>query len=229
MMGSNQTNDLVGTAHASPLDSMPSATRAAIKRPNLVVGWLTALGIAALALAGTRAAMTTQLHTLEAQVVEAQAETTDALSDLSQLTGEVKQLRLVQKYSTDFRIPADLADAIHEAARREDLDPRIAFRLVATESSFRKRAISPVGAIGYTQIMPSTAVWLDPDVKERDLFDRDTNLRLGFRYLRMLMGRYGDARLALLAYNRGPGVVSALMIRGEDPANGYARQILGSE
>ena len=229
MMGSNQTNDLVGTAHASPLDSMPSATRAAIKRPNLVVGWLTALGIAALALAGTRAAMTTQLHTLEAQVVEAQAETTDALSDLSQLTGEVEQLRLVQQYSTDFRIPADLADAIHEAARREDLDPRMAFRLVATESSFRKRAISPVGAIGYTQIMPSTAAWLDPDVTERDLFDRDTNLRLGFRYLRMLMGRYGDARLALLAYNRGPGVVSALMIRGEDPANGYARQILGSE
>lgn len=228
-MGSNRTNDLVGTAHASPLDSMPSATRAAIKRRNLVVGWLSALGIAALALVGTRAAMSTQLHTLEAQVVEAQAETTDALSDLSQLTGEIEQLRLVQQYSTDFRIPADLADAIHEAARRESLDPRIAFRLVATESSFRKRAISPVGAIGYTQIMPSTAVWLDPDVTERDLFDRDTNLRLGFRYLRMLMDRYGDARLALLAYNRGPGVVSALMIRGEDPANGYARQILGSE
>lgn len=228
-MGSNQTNDLVGTAHASPLDSMPSATRAAIKRRNLVVGLLATLGIAALALAGTRVAMTTQLHTLEAQVVEAQAETMDALSDLSQLTGELEQLRLVQQYSTDFRIPADLADAIREAAQREDLDPRIAFRLVATESSFRKRAIGPVGAIGYTQIMPSTAAWLDPAVTERDLFDRDTNLRLGFRYLRMLMDRYGDARLALLAYNRGPGVVSALMIRGEDPANGYARQILGSE
>lgn len=228
-MGSNHTNDLVGTAHASPLDSMPSATRAAIKRRNLVVGLLATLGIAALALVGTRVAMTTQLHTLEAQVVEAQAETMDALSDLSQLTGELEQLRLVQQYSTDFRIPADLADAIREAAQREDLDPRIAFRLVATESSFRKRAIGPVGAIGYTQILPSTAAWLDPAVTERDLFDRDTNLRLGFRYLRMLMDRYGDARLALLAYNRGPGVVSALMIRGEDPANGYARQILGSE
>jgi soluble lytic murein transglycosylase-like protein len=45
----------------------------------------------------------------------------------------------------------------------------------------------------------------------------------------MLVDQYGDARLALLAYNRGPGVVSAMMARGEDPANGYARQILGTE
>lgn len=228
-MVSKQTNDLVGVGHAAPLDSMPSATRTAIKRRSLLVGLLTTLGIAALAIAGTRAAMMPQIHALETQVAEAKAEAMDALSDLSQLESETEQLRLVQKYSTDFRIPADLADAIHEAARRENLDLGVAFRLVATESSFRKRAISPVGAIGYTQVMPSTATWLDPSVTEKDLFDRDTNLRLGFRYLRMLLDQYGDARLALLAYNRGPGVVSALMLRGEDPANGYARQILGSE
>jgi soluble lytic murein transglycosylase-like protein len=173
--------------------------------------------------------MNPQIRALEAQVAAAKAETMEALSDLSQLQSETEQLRLVQQYSTDFRIPADLADAIHEAARRENLDLKVAFRLVAAESSFRKRAISPVGAIGYTQVMPSTAFWLDPGVTEKDLFDRDTNLRLGFRYLRMLLDQYGDARLALLAYNRGPGVVSALMQRGEDPANGYASQILGSE
>ncbi len=228
-MVSNHTNDLVGAAHAAPLDSMPSATRASIKRRSLVVGLLTALGVAALAIAGTRAVMNPQIRALEAQVAAAKAETMEALSDLSQLQSETEQLRLVQQYSTDFRIPADLADAIHEAARRENLDLKVAFRLVAAESSFRKRAISPVGAIGYTQVMPSTAFWLDPGVTEKDLFDRDTNLRLGFRYLRMLLDQYGDARLALLAYNRGPGVVSALMQRGEDPANGYASQILGSE
>ena len=228
-MGSNQINDLVGAAHAAPLDSMPSATRAAIKRRSLVVGLLATLGIAALTVAGTRAAMMPQVHALEAQVAEAKAEAMGALSDLAQLEAEIEQLRLVQRFSTDYRIPADLADAIHEAAQRENLELGVAFRLVATESSFRKRAISPVGAIGYTQVMPSTAAWLDPGVTEKDLFDRDTNLRLGFRYLRMLLDQYGDARLALLAYNRGPGVVSALMLRGEDPANGYARQILGSE
>ena len=137
--------------------------------------------------------------------------------------------RLVQQYSTSFRIPADLAHAIREAAERENLDLDVAFRLVATESSFRRRAISPVGAIGYTQVMPTTAAWLEPGITEADLFDRDTNLRLGFRYLRMLIDQYDDERVALLAYNRGPGAVSRIMASGGDPANGYARQILGSE
>ena len=229
MMVSNRSNDLAETAPAAPLDSMPSATRAAIKRRSIVVALLAGFGVAALSIAGTREAMTPLVRALEVQVVEARAETMGALSDLSRLESELEQLRRVQKYSTDFRIPADLADAIHEAARRENLSPDIAFRLVATESSFRKRAISPVGAIGYTQVMPSTAAWLEPGVSDDDLFDRDTNLRLGFRYLRMLLDQYGDTRIALLAYNRGPGVVSALMLRGEDPANGYARQVLGSE
>ena len=170
-----------------------------------------------------------QFRAMETQVAAARSETMGAYSDLSRLESELEQLQVVQQYSTEFRIPADLANAIQEAARRENLDPDIAFRLVATESSFRRRSISSVGAIGYTQVMPSTAAWLEPGITEKDLFDRDTNLRLGFRYLRMLLDQYGDARLALLAYNRGPGVVSALMMRGEDPANGYARQILGSE
>jgi soluble lytic murein transglycosylase-like protein len=118
---------------------------------------------------------------------------------------------------------------IYTAALRENLEPRVAFQLVSIESGFRQRAISPVGAVGYAQVMPATAAWLEPGITVNDLFDRDTNLRLGFRYLRMLVDQYGDARLALLAYNRGPGVVSAMMARGEDPANGYARQILGTE
>jgi len=229
MMVSNQKNDLPGAAYSAPLDSMPSATRAAIKRRSLIVGLLGALTLVALTVAGTRAVMMMQFRAMENQVAAARSEAMGAYSDLSRLESELEQLQVVQQYSTEFRIPADLANAIQEAARRENLDPDIAFRLVATESSFRRRSISSVGAIGYTQVMPSTAAWLEPGITEKDLFDRDTNLRLGFRYLRMLLDQYGDARLALLAYNRGPGVVSALMMRGEDPANGYARQILGSE
>ncbi|MFQ5530651.1 MAG: transglycosylase SLT domain-containing protein [Gemmatimonadota bacterium] len=225
----NQSNEPVGAAPAAPLDSMPSATRAAIRRRSIAVGLLAAFGVAALSAAGTRAAVNPRLVALEAEAEAARAEIRDAQSDLSELYSDFEQLRIVQEYSTAFRIPADLAEAIREAAQREDLDPDVAFRLVATESSFRRRAISPVGAVGYTQLMPSTAAWLEPGLTEGDLFDRDTNLRLGFRYLRMLLDQYGDARLALLAYNRGPGVVSGIMARGENPANGYARQILGSE
>ena len=228
MTKANQKN-LADTAKADPLDSMPSEARSAIKRRKLAVALTAAAGVAGLSAFVTNAAMAPQVRALESQALSSTHETVTALDDIARLESEVEELRLVQQYSTSFRIPADLAQAIREAADREDLDLDIAFRLVATESSFRKRAISPVGAIGYTQVMPTTAAWLEPGVTEGDLFDRDTNLRLGFRYLRMLIDQYDDERLALLAYNRGPGAVSRIMASGGDPANGYARQILGSE
>ena len=51
-------------------------------------------------------------------------------------------------YSARYRIPADLAQAIHSIAISEDLEPEMAFRLVETESSFRRNALSEVGAVG---------------------------------------------------------------------------------
>jgi soluble lytic murein transglycosylase-like protein len=218
-----------GAGTPAPLDGMRSAERAAHRRRGLAVTGLAALGLAALSAAATRVAMSPRLHALEAQVAAARAETRDALSDQAVLEQELERTQTIVRYSAEFGIPADLAGAIQEAALREDLEPDVAFRLVSTESGFRQRAISPVGAVGYAQVMPATASWLEPGVTEGDLFDRDTNLRLGFRYLRMLLDEYGDVRLALLAYNRGPAVVSSMVARGEDPANGYARTILGTE
>ena len=228
MTKSNQSN-LADTAKADPLDSMPSEARSAIKRRNLVVSLVVGVGVAALSAFATKAALDPQVRALESQALSSTNETLTALNRVARLESELEEMRLVQQYSTSFRIPADLAHAIREAAERENLDLDVAFRLVATESSFRRRAISPVGAIGYTQVMPTTAAWLEPGITEADLFDRDTNLRLGFRYLRMLIDQYDDERVALLAYNRGPGAVSRIMASGGDPANGYARQILGSE
>ena len=47
------------------------------------------------------------------------------------------------------------------------------------------------------------------------------------RYLRQMIDKYdGDLRLALLAYNRGPGTVDSIRRVGGDPANGYARAIM---
>jgi len=227
MSGNRGRSAQAGTP--APLDGLRSADRAALRRRGAAATLLAALGVAALSAAATRAALTPRLNALEAQAAAARAETRDALSDLAVLEEEISRLQTVSSFSAEFGIPADLAAAIHEAARSENLEPRLAFRLVATESAFRQRAISPVGAVGYAQVMPATAAWLEPGVSVNDLFDRETNLRLGFRYLRMLLDQYGDTRLALLAYNRGPGVVSSMMARGEDPANGYARQILGTE
>lgn len=133
------------------------------------------------------------------------------------------------RYAKQFRIPVSLADQIHRAAVAEGIEPRVAFGLVQTESSFRRTAISSVGAVGYTQLLPSTARWIAPGTKRSDLFHPQTNLRVGFKYLNYLKKKYnGNMRLALTAYNRGPGTVDRLLKQGRNPENGYATKVLRS-
>ncbi|UCF18289.1 MAG: lytic transglycosylase domain-containing protein [Gemmatimonadota bacterium] len=156
------------------------------------------------------------------------AEVSDLRSEMELRTLEVERLRAVHEYSSEFGISADQATQIYDIALAEDVNPDLAFNLVRVESGFHRTAVSSAGAIGYTQIRPSTARWLDPAVETTDLFDSATNLHLGFRYFRYLLDEYnGDTRLALLAYNRGPGRVGDLLISGIDPANGYAKAVLG--
>ena len=145
--------------------------------------------------------------------------------DLQQ--AQIERLRRVTANSARYGIPADLAERIEDIALAEGIRPELAFGLVATESEFNRRAVSPMGAVGYTQLMPSTARFFRPELEREALFDRDTNLRLGFRFLRTLVQKYhGDVALALTAYNRGPDRVDAILREGGNPDNGYARLVL---
>ena len=129
-----------------------------------------------------------------------------------------------------YDLSLDLAEDIHEAAEDNGIDPEVAFGLVRAESSFRNQATSTVGAVGLTQLMPATARWLEPGVTRSELRDPETNLRIGFKYLRQLIDKYeGDVDLALVAYNRGPGTVDKALKRGRDPDNGYADFVRGKE
>lgn len=140
-----------------------------------------------------------------------------------------KATRIAADYrSRGFGVTEELAGQIAEAAAAYDIDPEIAFGLVRAESSFRNQATSRVGAVGLTQLMPRTAGWMEPGVTRTELRDPETNLRIGFKYLRYLMDRYdGDEKLALLAYNRGPGTVDKALKRGRNPDNGYADFVYG--
>lgn len=141
---------------------------------------------------------------------------------------QIERLERIHAYSAKYGIGADLAASIEEIALSERIDPEVAFELVRVESEFNPRAVSPVGAIGFTQLMPETARQLMPGITRSQIFDRETNLRLGFRFLRVMIEQYrGDLHMALLAYNRGPGRVDGLVKAGIDPDNGYARLVLG--
>ncbi|MEP6535018.1 MAG: lytic transglycosylase domain-containing protein [Bryobacteraceae bacterium] len=97
-------------------------------------------------------------------------------------------------------------EIIHEAARRNGLRPEFVQSVAAVESNFQTAAISPKGAIGLMQLMPGTAAALGVDPR-----DPAQNADAGARYLRQLLARYKDSpdpvRLALAAYNAGPGAV----------------------
>lgn len=132
-------------------------------------------------------------------------------------------------YARRYRISEELATNIVEHALDQGIDPELAFRLIRVESVFQIRARGPQGALGLTQLMPRTARGLDRTLRtEGDILEPQNNLRVGFSYLRQLIERYGDVRLALLAYNRGEGNVNRALRRGVDPENGYSGKVLGT-
>jgi hypothetical protein len=150
-------------------------------------------------------------------------------TDQRQAAREAKVEEKLERYA-DLGLSRELAESIYDIALEENIDPDLAFGMVRTESEFKNHATSHVGAIGLTQLMLGTAKWLRPDVTRSDLRDPEVNLRIGFKYLKDLTRKYdGDERLALLAYNRGPGTVDRVLKRGGDPDNGYAEAVLTGE
>ena len=131
----------------------------------------------------------------------------------------------IKRYQ-EYDISRQLAEEIYDQAIEAEIDPDVAFGLVHAESSFKNSATSHVGAVGLTQLMPKTADWLEPGTSRDELRNQQTNLRIGFRYLRDLIDKYdGDTKLALIAYNRGPGTVDRVLKKGGNPDNGYAELV----
>lgn len=186
--------------------------------------------VSALAGSGVRASSETVPPSLgvvadEVRALTRRLETTR--TELAMARAQVERANAILRHSEQFQIPGDLAAAIYDIALSEGIDPDIAFRLVKVESNFKAKALSNMNAIGYTQIQAPTARFYEPGLAESQLYQRDVNLRLGFRFLRDLMRRYdGDLELALVAYNRGPAKVEEILLAGGDPSNGYAQKVL---
>ncbi|ACX52402.1 Lytic transglycosylase catalytic [Ammonifex degensii KC4] len=96
------------------------------------------------------------------------------------------------------------AALFREVEARLQLPPGLVEAVARAESGLNPRAVSRAGAMGLMQLMPGTARALGVT----DPFDPVQNVEAGARYLRQLLDRFGgDLRLALAAYNAGPGAV----------------------
>ena len=108
------------------------------------------------------------------------------------------------------RFPTPLRKDVAARAREIGLDPAFVYGLIRQESRFIVDARSGVGASGLMQLMPATARWTAKKIgmpySPGQITDRETNLRLGNAYLKLVLDDVGGSQpLAAAAYNAGPG------------------------
>jgi hypothetical protein len=100
-----------------------------------------------------------------------------------------------------------LDSIIEKYAREYQVDPDLIRSMIRTESGFDPRAVSPKGAQGLMQLMPSTAKRLGV----RNPFDPEQNIRGGTQHMRSLLDTFGnDLKLSLAAYNAGENLVQRI-------------------
>lgn len=103
--------------------------------------------------------------------------------------------------------PKRYADFIESACKKYDLTEETVYAVIKVESGFNRNAKSAKGAIGLMQILPSTAEYICPDETGIDLYNPETNVFTGVKYLSYLTDKFDDEKVALAAYNAGEGNV----------------------
>lgn len=131
-------------------------------------------------------------------------------SDRDAATAQQKKLLALFERSPDFALVQTL---LRDASRRHDVSYELLQAVMATESGFNRYAVSPKGAVGLMQVLPTTAERfgikpLPTQPVEKRLFEPVHNIEAGTRYLRYLTRLFpGEPTLVVAAYNAGEGAV----------------------
>ena len=106
-------------------------------------------------------------------------------------------------------LPKKFSFYVAKYALEYGVESELIYAVIKSESGFDEQAVSRSGAIGLMQLMPQTADYMAKlfKIKEPDLLDPETNIRIGILYLRYLQNRYNTLTEVLAAYNAGEGRV----------------------
>jgi soluble lytic murein transglycosylase len=132
-----------------------------------------------------------------------------------------------------LRYPLSYEHIVVGHAENYDLDPALLAAVIYRESKFDAGARSRSGAIGLMQLLPTTAKGIAVHTggsrfRVDDLYDPEINVRYGAFYLRRLLTKYGDMRLALAAYNAGQANVDGWLEVGQDIEFAETREYVDS-
>jgi soluble lytic murein transglycosylase len=113
-----------------------------------------------------------------------------------------------------LRYPLEYEHIVRGHAANYELDAALLAAVIYRESEFDAGARSRSGAVGLMQLLPGTAKGIaihtgGSRFRVEDLYDPEINVRYGSFYLRRLLRKYDDERLALAAYNAGQANVDA--------------------
>ena len=129
------------------------------------------------------------------------------------LPREVPTLEVIAQESSSSATPskfinlavgrAQVDEIVEQSAAVHGVDPLLVRSVMQVESNYNPNALSPKGAMGLMQLMPSTAKQLGVT----NAFDVRQNIEGGVKFLRYLKSQFNDDRLVLAAYNAGEGAV----------------------
>jgi len=121
--------------------------------------------------------------------------------------------------------PLKYQEIVSKYSEEYEIDPLLIYSIIKTESNFKEDAKSKSNAIGLMQVMLSTAKEMGDkleieEITEEQLYIPETNIRIGIKYFKILLEKYNNYNLAIIAYNAGMGNVDNWLENGIIDGNG---------